>query len=95
MPSTRSRSSISIDSNANSKIITRNTTCKDLFSHEELEFVCKNCEADVDVLSFSKKKNVEIKVNIVLENVIKHGMNPMLPQLIDLVFISKCVSILT
>ena len=57
MPSnTRSRSSISIDSNTNCEIITRNTTCKDLFSHEELEFVCKNCESDIDVLSFSKKK---------------------------------------
>ena len=61
MPSTRSKSSSSIDTDAKSKIITRNTTCRDVFSHEELQFVCKNCEADINVLSFSKKKKCRNK----------------------------------
>ena len=55
----------------------------------------KNCKADMDVLSFSKKKSLEIKVNITLENVIKYGINSMLPQLVELVFISKFAIILT
>lgn len=56
MPSTRSKESNTIDKNESIKTITRSTTCKDLFSHNDLEFVCKNCYNSVDILSISRSK---------------------------------------
>ena len=55
MPSTRLNSSISNSSKVSNKIITRSNTCKDLFTSDDLEFVCQKFVAEVDILSFSKK----------------------------------------
>ena len=57
MPNTRLKSLCSIDSNDNIKVITRNTTCKHLFTMKDLNFMCRNCLCDVDILSKSKSKS--------------------------------------
>ena len=57
MPSIRLKSSIIIESNTSNKHVTRNITCEELFACEYLEFVCKNCDVEVDILSHSRKKS--------------------------------------
>ena len=54
--STRSKSSSSKDNINSTQMITRSTTCKDIFSSKDLEFACKKCISEVDVLSFSRKR---------------------------------------
>ena len=56
MASTRSKSSSSKDNINCAKIITRSIIWKDIFSSKDLEFACKNCISEVDVLSFSRKR---------------------------------------
>ena len=63
MPSARSKASNAIDEKENNEAIARSTVCKDLFSHNDLEFACKNCYNSVDVLSISRSKR-EIMRNI-------------------------------
>lgn len=57
MANTRLKSSCSIDSNVNTKVITRNITCKDLFTMNDLQFACRNCLCEVDILSKSTPKS--------------------------------------
>lgn len=54
MPSARSKSSSANDEKVNTKTITRSTTCKDLFTHADLEFVCHNCQPLIDILTLSR-----------------------------------------
>ena len=54
MPSTRSKPSSANDEKVNTKTITRSTTCKDLFTHADLEFVCHNCQPFIDILTASR-----------------------------------------
>ena len=50
------RSSKTNETTKKNKTITRNTTCVDLFSYEEIQFLCSKCHSTIDILAPKQTK---------------------------------------
>ena len=50
------RSSKTNETTKKNKTITRNTTCVDLFSYEEIQFSCSKCHSTIDILAPKQTK---------------------------------------
>ena len=67
-----------------SKIITRNTTCKDLFDYAEVEHFCDVCKPSVDALSNYKQIEKLKKIRTRETNAINIGYHPIHVLVVEL-----------
>ena len=84
MPTTRLKLSTCIESITSSKIIPRNTTCTELFTREDLEFVCKTVKKTFTFYHILKTNAKRMTNHIGQKNVSNHGLSHKLVQLQDL-----------